>query len=187
MCHASKANNEKLSVEFHPREAQNPWELIYSDICGPLSMSKGGNSSSMDDLTSMAWFSFLSTKSAYNTFNAWIEFKANAKTHFPVFRIKRFRRDMIMEGSLKQPQLVLELECIRLSPAPDVLRKDSDRSHLIASCNNLMIFAQNFPSSSTNTTPKSAFISLNFLPSSSYNTTAFQSSPSPHSRHTYFA
>ena len=74
----------------------NPFHLVHSDLCGPLTQSHSGYRYFIlyiDDFSRTAWVYFLRSKKAEEVVSVFQEFQAMIDTQYPDYTIRKFRCD----------------------------------------------------------------------------------------------
>ena len=92
-----KAKHRRTIIRKPVARTTRPFELIHSDLCGPLSTPSVGGSRYfivyIDDFSRSCWVYFLRGKDKVEVTSRFQEFKAYIDKHFPSFPITRFRCD----------------------------------------------------------------------------------------------
>ena len=92
-----KAKHQRTYIRKPARRAERPFELIHSDLCGPIQVPSLSDARYfiiyVDDHTRHVWVYFLKSKKAEEVTFRFQEFKTQMKRQFPQWPIVRFRCD----------------------------------------------------------------------------------------------
>jgi len=92
-----KAKHQRKVERQAPPRATRPFELLHSDLCGPISPQSASGARyfilDIDDFSRITWVYFLQSKAASEIVSIFQEFMPRVERRFPQYPIVRFRCD----------------------------------------------------------------------------------------------